>query len=163
MTKVVVWKDHDKLAQKYPQAREIITRLTVNTMRVAVDHVEDQVVGRTPVNTGKLRQGWGTEIQGRQAEIWGKVVNPVFYGWRIEHGRDPGKMPPSGALEYWVIRKLGVSPDEAKSVAFLVARGIKKHGIKGRFMMRDGLKKAMPQVKRLWAALPDRITKALGK
>jgi hypothetical protein len=166
MKRTIVWKDHDNLAEKYPKAGETINRLALQTMRATVDHVEDQVVGRTPVGaTGKLRQGWATEIHGRGVMIWGRVANPVPYGMQVEIGRESGKLDKQErkSLRLGVIRKLGVSAKASKSVTFLIARHIEEFGTDGQFMLREGVKKAMPQVRRLWKALPDKITKALGK
>lgn len=46
----------------------------------------------------------------------------------LEFGRSGGTMPPIDKLQGWVERKLGVAPEESRSVAFAVAKKIEKEG-----------------------------------
>jgi len=58
------------------------------------------------------------------------IGSTMPYAAAVEFGRPPGIMPPVGQiLIEWVIAKLGVAPDRAKSVAWAVATNIKKNGI----------------------------------
>jgi len=67
-------------------------------------------------------------------------------------------MPPVEAIEYWVVRKLGVSGPEASSVAFAIANAIKARGTKGVFMFQEGLKAATPTIKKILSKIiPDAI------
>ncbi len=46
----------------------------------------------------------------------------------LEFGRSPGSFPPVDVIREWVERKLGVSEDESKGVAFVIARKIANEG-----------------------------------
>ena len=46
----------------------------------------------------------------------------------LEIGRRPGKMPPIEPIEKWVIGKLNVPEDEARGVAFAIAKKIAEKG-----------------------------------
>lgn len=50
--------------------------------------------------------------------------------WAHE-GRDPGTRPPLHEIQPWVELKLGVSPEESRGVAYVVARKIGKTGTEG--------------------------------
>ncbi len=67
------------------------------------------------------------ELQIRQGA---KGSSGFFYGRAVRGGRRPGRMPPVEPLIPWVIAKLGVPANRARSVAFLVARKIGLRGIK---------------------------------
>lgn len=56
-------------------------------------------------------------------EIWG-----MDYTYWLSHGRKPGKKPPISALIPWVNAKFGIGGNEAKGIAFAVARKIELEG-----------------------------------
>ena len=132
-------------------------------MRVAVDHTLEQVAGRTPVNYDLLRGSIATEVRGAAADIQGIVGTPLIYGWPVEAGRAPGKMPPVDAIEYWVIRKGIASPPESQGVAFAIARAIGARGTVGRFMFEKGLEAATPVIEKEFEQVAERILDRLAK
>lgn len=156
-------EDIKKWLEVFEQMPDIFMEETSMAMKKAVSEVERQTVTRTPVNTGQLRQAWSTNVHKGAASVKGEVVNPREYAIVMEKGRRPGaKMPPVDALQLWVVRKLGVHPDEARQVAFLVARSISRKGIKGRKMLEEGYKAAEPTVNRLFAAVPENVIKRIA-
>lgn len=158
-------RDLNDIMEKFPQAGPIINRSGRRIMAASLSHFEEQVSGETPVNFGILRAGWATEMFGIPAGVLfeGKVVNATLYGEPVEVGRRPGKWPPRGPIELWVIRKLGKpAGEESRSVAFLIARKIGMKGTKGAFMMKRGFDQGLPKVKKLWSAWPDIIIRKLG-
>jgi len=88
----------------------------------------------------------------------------------IEVGRRPGKQPPSSVIEQWVRRK-GIVPKSqngriptTKSLSFLIARSIGKHGTEGKHWLSEGLNKALPLwMPRLEQALAEDIQAAIEK
>lgn len=90
------------------------------------------------VNTGRYLRSWFAEATQEGAVLY----NSAPYSPIIEHGRRRGKFPPVRELELWVIRRLGVKPDEAKGVAFVIARAIARRGLLGRKVMTN----AMPAI-----------------
>jgi len=82
-----------------------------------------------PVTRGKRRL---TEI----GFLGGNDKAFYRYAMAMERGRAPGKGVPPGTLNLWVRRKLGITDEkEVRSVAYLISRSIKRHGIKGRHFM----------------------------
>jgi len=144
------------------------------TMIAGQEHVIEQIVLRTPDNTGALGSGMSRgEPVLRGSVFEGEVMNPVPYGLPVEYGRKPGKMPPVDAIQLWVYQKglagtysietkLRLGSHETKQkqdrqMAWAVAKKIAKHGTKGAFMFRDGLIAAKPAVDALWEALLEQI------
>jgi hypothetical protein len=72
-------------------------------------------------------------------------------------------MPPVDAIEFWVIRKRIAPPEEARGVAFLIARAIGAHGTQGAHMFEEGFRAAEPAVLNLWRGLPAEIAQELAR
>jgi len=149
------------LLRRFPQVVEAETR---NTMRKSVDHMQEQVSGRTPVNTGALRGSIGTHITGSLVggALVGRVSTSIPYAEPVEFGRKKGKMPPVDAIEMWVVRKGIARGEDTRSVAFVIARAIGRRGTKGRYMFRDGFDAGKDRVIRLWDSLLDNVLGRLG-
>ena len=132
-------------------------------MHASLSVLEQAVTVRTPVGVSGaagLRGGWSQQVSGTPALQVGELHNPLDYAWAIEAGRKPGNMPPPDSLLLWVTRKLGVTGQAAKSLAFVIARSIGQKGTKGFFMVRDGWAQAEPIIIRLHEAIPE---KAISK
>ena len=159
----------DELRRRFAESPELMERETRRALRVSIDHIEEQVAGRTPVNIGALRGSIATEIRGNQMNLRGIVGTPLIYGLPVEMGREPGKMPPVDAIEYWVIRKGIASPPESRSVAFLIARAIgagTSRGIMrpggGARMFEKGLEASMGTVEKVFDGAVERIVERLA-
>lgn len=122
---------------------------------------EAAVVDHTPVGaTGHLRQSITHDVQGRGADIVGRVYSqdqPVKVA-SVETGRRAGRMPPRAAIALWVHRKLGTSDP---GVVFLVQRAIGRRGTKGARMFQRGYQQALPRVNARVDALRRRIEAVL--
>ena len=58
------------------------------------------------------------------------IVYPAVYAEAVHYGRVDGFMPPVDPIQKWVTRKLGVkNQNEARSIAFAIAKSIEKRGI----------------------------------
>ena len=125
-------------------------------MKEALDVLHAEITGRTPVNTGALRQSIQPVIRGRAPSFVGEVGTPLVYGWPVERGRKPGKMPPIDAIELWVNRKLGLEGSEARGVAYLIARTIGRRGTRGEAMFFRGTEASRTRVDQIWSNVPDR-------
>lgn len=131
----------------------------------ALPVLEGEIFSRTPDGaTGDARQSIGYDLGERtplMAE--GEVFMTEPYGPPLEFGRQPGKMPPVDAIEYWVRRKLGIMDDrEARSTAYVIARAIGRRGTVGRFMFQLGLSAAEPYILKLFDAAVDRMLQRLA-
>lgn len=132
-------------------------------MRISLDTIEAGVVARTPVNLGLLRGSIGTEIRGARLNLHGEVATANLYAEPVEKGRRAGRMPPIDAIELWVVRKRIAPPDQARGVAFLIARAIGAHGTQGAHMFEEGFRAAEPHVLNLWRGLPAEIVRELAR
>ena len=160
-----------KLAGDLEDLEWIIEDEVYLTMQIALATFHQAVAVETPVNTGALRGSLTQEIDGESLSLTGKIATPVLYGKYVEYGRLPGKMPPVGAIEYWVIRKLKIVPPESRTVAFLIARHIGQHGtwlnkgqgVRGARMFQRGFLAAKDKVLSYWHGLSDRVIRRLGR
>ncbi len=145
-------RELEEMLRSIPKAEGIIAENAEATMGASVDLVVGEVAARTPVNTGALRGSIAGHVRGRfPADLTGTITTPLIYGAPVEFGRQPGrKQPPLDAIELWVRRQLGISGDEARSAAYVIARAIGRRGIKGVFMFREGFAAAEPLIIRLW-------------
>ncbi|HEY8378682.1 MAG TPA: HK97 gp10 family phage protein [Nannocystis sp.] len=78
-------------------------------------------------DTGRLANSIATEEEASGLDY--RVGTNVEYAPAIEFGLPPGTRPDVESLTGWVRRKLGVKDrQEARRVAFLIARKIERHG-----------------------------------
>jgi len=159
MTLTYTWEAPDvrQFADDWARSLPVILQELERAMTESLAIVESNVVGRTPVNTGFLRQSIGHRMRGTPGAIEGEVVSIASYAAPVEYGRKPGKWPPRDAIEYWVRRKLKITNDaEVRSVAFLIARKIGTKGTKQKkywgkssvpaYMFTEGLKVSEKQI-----------------
>ena len=67
-----------------------------------------------------------------------EVLYPVPYAMAIEYGRAPGTMPPVGAIEAWVNRKLSPGGN-SNNIAWAIANKIKERGTQAQPFARPAL------------------------
>ncbi len=148
-------------ARRYAQAPGVVGEELRRGMREAVLTAEREVVERTPVDEGRLRNSIVTDILGQGADLVGVVMTQqVPYAAVVELGSRP-HWPPRQPLEGWVKRVLGVPATEARRVAFLVARAISKRGTKAVRMFGEGRDAARPAVQRAFRNAARRIRERL--
>ena len=70
-----------------------------------------------------------------------RIGTNTGYGFYVEFGRQPGKMPPVRFIEGWVRRKLGLKGKESKGVAFMIAKGIAQRGTKAQPFLRPSFER----------------------
>jgi hypothetical protein len=90
------------------------------------------------VNTGAYLRSWKASATERGAII--QNIQP--YSGVIEFGRRAGsRFPPPDAIKRWAQRRLQLSEDDAKRIAYPIARAIAKRGLVGRRVMTSVLPK----------------------
>jgi len=163
-------KEFDQLMKDYPEAsnRALYARITE-----ACEMLENRLKGHTPEGAGpaNYRDSIFSKVEfGQKLEygvpIRGIVSSPFSYGEPLEYGRGPGKGPPikpENPILFWVEKKLKYRGKEAKSVAFLISRSIKRHGTKGAHMYEKTVKENEALVKSILNKILDDIVRMLKK
>ncbi len=150
-------RDLAALARRYAQAPGVVGEELRRGMLEAVLSAEREVVERTPVDEGRLRNSITHDIVGQGADLVGVVATQqVPYAAVVELGSRP-HWPPRKPLEGWVQRVLGVPAREARRVAFLVARAISQRGTKAVRMFEEGRDASRPAVRRAFRTAARRI------
>lgn len=162
-----------QFAKQLGLADRIIREEMIAGMEASLMVVVDGVQGYTPWNIGTLSQSIAGEVHGQPPDFFGLVTTPLPYGWAVEKGRRPGKMPPIAPLEFWCRRKRVRFVKEGKQLsytdtAWIIAKAIaagrtqfqRKGGAR---MFEQGFKVAEPLVLRIWQAVPGNIVARLVK
>jgi len=89
------------------------------------------------VNTGAYKRAWKTHPTSTGADVF----NSAMYAAVVEEGRVPGVGVPLKPLENWAQRRLGVSRDQARNVAYAISRRIAARGLVGRKVLEGSLHK----------------------
>src|SRR3990167_1451516 len=179
----------DRFVQRFPVTGP---RIVERELRIGLDdalgYTTAQVVDRTPVNTGILRDSIYDDILGVKADIGGVslegIVSSSDYEPKVnavEFGRKPGRMPPVEAIALWVRRKglagtykvtagksgrharIGKREKQRKedlSLAWAIAIRIARFGTKGAFMFEKGLAASESYIVKTMDAAIDRILTA---
>ena len=157
-------------AKALEQAPGMVAEEQRLAMQQSLDVLEQTIVPRTPVGvSGDLRGSIATEIRGMPANLHGEIFTPLIYGLPVEHGRRPGKQPPTAAIELWVVRRLGIPAGrEARSAAYVIARAIgagqsRHQRASGSKMFEEGFDAAAPVIIQIWEGLPDKVFNRLAR
>ena len=101
-----------------------------------VAQIQHEIVSDHLVFSRKLFESWEITKDGDSLVIG----SPLIYARIMDEGRLPGSMPPVSALFPWVRDKIPTkSAEEAKSIAFAVAKSIAEKGIEPRHYIRSAL------------------------
>lgn len=150
------------------ESRKRVERLSQRMDSIAREKIEDQlelitamlegeVKGRTPTDTGTLRSSIFHEVRTKGIASEALVSTPLVYGPPMEFGRRLGaKQPPAEALKSWARRKLG---DE--KLVYVVARAIKRKGIKAQRMFRDAWAQNLGRVSQLLEEIGVHVSEEL--
>jgi HK97 gp10 family phage protein len=101
-------------------------------------------------NTGTLRNS--IQIFTNPKAYSATVATNTGYGFHVEFGRKPGKMPPIDVIERWVRLKLRVK-DNTRVAAFAIARKIAAVGTKPQPFMKPAFEVAQSKFRKRMKAL----------
>ncbi len=90
---------------------------------LAVQGIKDSFDDKRLNDTGEGKNSISYQVAGNTLIIEG-LARVLF----LEFGRKAGQMPPIEPIQEWAERKLGVSSDESKGIAFAIAKKIAKEG-----------------------------------
>lgn len=138
------------------KAPQIAAEELIRATERGLAYMQRPVVQGTPVNLGKLRQAWVTDIYGTDAGVEGKLFNPLIYALPVETGTQP-HFPPVAAIEAWVRRKLDVDEKQVRGVAFVIARAIGRRGTRAVNMAKNGFEGSKDYVRVQYGAALARI------
>jgi len=143
----------EEVERKFAGAGDVVAGEINKGMNRSVQRVLTDVKKGTPVDTGRLRSSMTGVVEGRGSEIRGIVGTNVSYAPYSEYGTRP-HWPPLAALEVWA-RRHGTT-------AFVVARGIARHGTKAYEMFRKGLEENVRWIENEFNEVGKRIAERLG-
>ena len=121
----------DALQRGFAQAPEVTRRELLAAAAASTLHLEGQVKDRMPSASGKTRESVFSDAFSTPVGVIGTVGSSQPTATFLELGRKPGTgVSKAGqeALGVWAREKLGISEKEVRSVVFLIARKIRKHG-----------------------------------
>lgn len=148
----------EEFAEQLPGLSDAFRLALRRLVRRIVDAIEQMVVPLTPVNSGALRQSWGTKVTTFGPVIIGEVSSPLAYAPVMEFGRRPGQtQPPTAPIALWIERKGIASGDEAEALAYVIARSIGRRGIEGRKMLTRTLDRLEPVIDEWFRSLPQQV------
>ena len=110
----------------------------------SVEFAKGQAQERTPVDRGRARNSYSTEVDSSPIPKWAKVGSNLEYIEALEKGTKP-HWPPFSALQPWA-RRHGFPAGNVG--AFLVARAISQRGTKAHHMMEEGIAATKPFFKK---------------
>jgi hypothetical protein len=158
-----------QLMDAIPAMRGIVEEEIDRAMSESGLLLTTMVSARTPVNFGILRSSiqfpMGFEVRGRPADVLegltaaGKMqlagTSPHVYSNYVEFGRRPGKWPPEGPIQLWVMRKFELEGQALQDTTFLVRRAIGQKGTKGAKMFQRAWDEGgKTRVERFWQDVP---------
>jgi len=166
----VTLPDWDQFEEALLRNPEIIAEECETAMQQAVLLVEREVVKRTPVDQGRLRNSIAGDVKRTGEHVSGTVFSEnVEHAPYVEYDTVP-HFPPLKPIEDWVRRK-GIGgvvrkgklvqrpgADAVKQIARAIAFKIFHHGTEGHHMFRDGAAAAFPRVQRFFRDALQRIS-----
>lgn len=158
----------EKLGDRAPVAiQKAATSLSMRALTIVQDAVRTAPPANPSkkgaggaVNTGRFLAAWEA-APAQQGTAFGVLIqvpnSKAPYAAVIEYGRRPGsRPPPSEPIARWAQRKLRLPYEQAKGVAFAIARSIGRRGLVGRRILTG-----RPTVTKLRTAMKEELLKEL--
>lgn len=134
-----------KLGDRAPLAiQKAATSLSMRALTIVQDAVRNAPPASSKgsggaVNTGRFLAAWEA-APAQQGTAFGVLIqvpnSKAPYAAVIEYGRRPGsKPPPVEPIARWAQRRLRLPYEQAKGVAFAIARSIGRRGLTGRHIL----------------------------
>ena len=125
-------------------------------------NIEKEVVQRTPVLAGYLKNSIYTETRGNP--IIGGFVGSPGHGMQIDHylltmeyGLKPGTYPPIAPIQGWARKRW--PGDDWQSIGYAVQKNIGKFGYPGHFMFTDTFRNQGPKIEKLFEKVAEYAAK----
>lgn len=154
-----------EVAIAFRQAPDVVEKVGMRALIKATALLEREIKERTPFGvSGLLRQSISAHEPYRSGfdNMIGVVATPLNYAVPVELGSKP-HYPPIEPIKEWVVKKLGISFEQAESVARTIAFKIKAHGTKGAFMFAKGFEANKAQVQQILGQVPQQIAEEIKR
>lgn len=137
--------------------------------------VKEEIEKKNIIGVGGAKGGFRASIQGDviqkgtpvskgESIIKGIVASQSAYGEVIEKGRRPGqKWPREGWLLKWIEVKLGVDPETAKRLEFVIRRKIGVKGFEGKHVFEEALRNNEPKLREIFERAGFQIATGLNE
>ena len=137
------FEDPDGIKEKLASFPSRLRVGIVKALEDAVVQVQREARINAPVFRGALRSSIVFLVNDEGDRIKAEVGTGLVYGGVIEEGRSswPGAQPPVDNLRAWAARRLG---DE--TLAFVIARSIKRRGIRAQPFLRPAFQTVQPRI-----------------
>jgi len=127
------WQQFDQRLQRTPEQMSQDMRRTITQSLL---WIEADARAMAPHDTRRMAGSIVSRVTGLYPNLVGQVGPSTRYGYFVEFGRRPGRMPPADALIGWVrrhwhpisARRRGISESTLRSQAFVLARAIGRRG-----------------------------------
>ncbi len=158
--------DFENLAAAWRAAPEIVAEEMTAAVWEGEFLLQRETQELTPVGVGG-GGGLKGSIAARDPIVFadtviGAVGTSLAHAVPVELGTRP-HFPPVAPLRDWAEHVLGVSGDEAKGVAWAVARKIAREGTKGAHMFERAFETNRAQVERMFEAAHRRVLQRMGR
>jgi len=153
-------KSLENLTKEYPEASK---ESRISRITEALQFIESTIKPLTPEGAGPYHirdtMFGKTVLQGDA--VYGIYGTPAIYGEPLEYGTSP-HFPPVAPIQFWVEKKLGITGEEARGVAFCIARAISKRGTTGAHMFEKGVAQGEAQIVTILNQIPDDIIRRVS-
>lgn len=143
------------------ETRKIVEQELTTASIKSVGEFHGALIPRTPFAFGFLRNSFMQKVFKRGRDIIGQVRSTSPYAWPVEEGSKP-HFPPIAPIELWVRRKLQVK-ENAKAIAFMIARKISIHGTKAVHMVRDTFREKQRPIESNYKQALSNITQRIAR
>ena len=150
----------DAIARGMKAAPQIVEAELLAAMTLVTTAIEGEVQDAWPTGVFNSRAQIHGDAFSTPAGVLGVVGTPSPYAPVIEFGRKAGKgvsREGQESIALWAKAKLGVQEIEARSVAFLIARAIKRRGQPAKKIFQGVLDANIGQINRAFEDAAARI------
>ena len=165
------WEQFNTRLQRTPEQMERDLRRTLGQSLL---WIEADARMLAPHDTRRMAGSVNSRITGTFPTLVGAVGPSTRYGWFVEFGRRPGRMPPVDALIGWVRRHWNpgfigpiprgqlrprraagrnVSRNAIRSRAFALARKIAREGVRAQPFMVPAFRRNLPRIEQAFARI----------
>jgi len=139
----------DRVRKGLSAAPAEVAKATRDAMTTSLVLLEADQRRNVAQDTRRLMGSINHTITGSGGNLTGRVGPSVRYAYWVEHGRKPGRPPPTDAIAGWA-RRHGANP-------FVVARAIGRHGTRARPFVAPSYTRNRTRIKKIFEDIGARV------